>query len=140
MRLRRERVDRAGESGMTSPRVSDPHRFDDLFTEFGTIELRRFFGGEGICAGEIMIGMIFDERIYFKTDETTRNAFQAEKCKPFSFRKRSTGETVVTGWFALPERLYDEPEELAKWARAALAVAAASPATRRKREKVLRKR
>ena len=34
---------------------SDPHRFDDLFFEFGPITLRRFFGGEGIYSGETMI-------------------------------------------------------------------------------------
>jgi DNA transformation protein len=103
--------------------MSDPRRFDDLFCEFGPIRLRRFFGGEGIYAGDVMIGMVFADVIYFKTDEETRAAFLAEKTKPFSFLKRSTGETVVTTWFALPDRLYDEPDELADWARAALRVA-----------------
>jgi DNA transformation protein len=114
---------------------SDPHRFDDLFQEFGPITLRRFFGGEGICSGEIMIGMIFSDTIYFKTDEDTRKAFLAEKTKPFSFLKRSTGETIVTTWFALPDRLYDDPEELAQWARAAYLVAMASPTVEKKRRK-----
>jgi DNA transformation protein and related proteins len=115
--------------------MSDPHRFDDLFCEFGPIRLRRFFGGEGICVDEVMIGMVFSDVIYFKTDEQTRKAFVAEKCKPFSFLKRSTGETVVTTWFALPDRLYDEPDALAEWARAALAVARNSPTEQKKRRK-----
>jgi DNA transformation protein len=113
--------------------LSDPHRFDDLFVEFGPIKLRRFFGGEGIHAGDVMIGMIFDDTIYFKTDEETRKAFAAEKSKPFSFMKG--GETVVTTWFSLPDRLYDEPEELAQWARAALKVAASSPTALKKAKK-----
>lgn len=120
---------------MTKP---DPHRFDDLFAPFGPIVLRRFFGGEGIWLDDVMIGMVFDEKIYFKTDATTRKAFVAERTKPFTFEKRSTGETVVTGWFALPDRLYDDPEELAAWARAAFAVASASPTTVRKRARALR--
>jgi len=110
----------------------DPHRYDDLFAEFGPIRLKRFFGGEGICAGETMIGMVFSDIVYFKTDLETRKPFLAEKCKPFTFQKRSTGETVITGWYALPDRLYDDPEELAQWARAALAVAEASPTVKRK--------
>jgi DNA transformation protein and related proteins len=114
----------------------DPHRFDDLFQEFGRITLRRFFGGEGICSGEIMIGMIFSDTIYFKTDENTRKAFLTEKTKPFTFLKRSTGETIVTTWFALPDRLYDDPEELAQWARAAYQVAMASPTVTKKRRKM----
>jgi DNA transformation protein and related proteins len=99
-------------------------RFDDLFAEFGPITLKRFFGGEGIYAGGVMIGMVFDDVIYFKTGEETRKAFAAEKTKPFSFMKGS--ERVVTTWFALPDRLYDDPEELAAWARAALQVAKAA--------------
>ena len=106
-------------------------RFDDLFAEFGPIRLRRFFGGEGIVADDVMIGMVFDDIIYFKTDDETRKAFVAEKTKPFSFLKRSTGETIVTTWFALPDRLYDDPEELAQWARAALDVARKAEAGKR---------
>ena len=117
---------------------SDPHRFDDLFQEFGPITLRRFFGGEGICSGEIMIGMIFSDTIYFKTDETSRKAFLAERTKPFTFKKHN-GETVVTGWYALPDRLYDDPEELAQWARAAFQVALASPTVAKNRRKMTNK-
>src|SRR5206468_12753142 len=101
--------------------MNDPHRFDDLFASFGPITLRRFFGGEGVCSGDIMFGMIFGERIYFKTNDETRKTFLAERCEPFTFEKG--GETIVTGWYAVPDRLYDDPDELAGWARAALDVA-----------------
>ncbi|HEY4939861.1 MAG TPA: TfoX/Sxy family protein [Rhizomicrobium sp.] len=94
------------------PAKSDPHRFDDLFSEFGPIRLRRFFGGEGIYADDVMIGMVFDDIVYFKTDEETALAFKAAKTKPFSFYKSK--ELIVTTWFALPDRLYDDPDELAR--------------------------
>jgi DNA transformation protein len=114
----------------------DPHRFDDLFCEFGPIRLRRFFGGEGIYAGDVMIGMVFSDIVYFKTGEESRKAFVAETSKPFSFLKRSTGETIVTTWFALPDRLYDDPEELALWARAALDAAREAEAGKKKAKKI----
>ena len=116
-------------------RGSDPRRFDDLFSEFGPIRLKRFFGGEAIWAGDTMIGMVFDDIVYFRTDEHTRKPYVAEKRTPFSFVKHSTGETIVTTWFALPDRLYDDPEELAVWARAALRVAAAAPEARKRKPK-----
>jgi DNA transformation protein len=47
--------------------------------------------------------------------------------------KHKSGETVVTTWFALPDRLYDEPDELADWARAALRIANASSTVKMKR-------
>ena len=114
----------------------DPHRFDDLLGAFGPVTVRRFFGGEGICAGKIMFGMIFGERIYFKTDERTREAFIAEGCQPFSFQKR--GETIVTGWYAIPDRLYDDPDELAGWAKQARDVAARSETVVKKQRRHVR--
>lgn len=111
----------------------DPHRFDDLFAEFGPIILRRFFGGEGICAGDVMFGMVFGERLYFKTDDQTREAYFQEACEPFTFEKG--GKTIVTGWYVLPVRLYDDPQELARWARQALDVATGSQTVTKKRRK-----
>ena len=110
----------------------DTHRFDDLFQSFGPISIRRFFGGEGIYAEEMMIGMVFDEKIFLRTDENTRKPFIAEGSTPFTFKKRSTGETVVTGWYAVPDRLYDEPEEFARWARIAFEVVMASATVQKK--------
>ena len=120
---------------MTAPK-SDPHRYDDLFSEFGPIKLRRFFGGEGIYADDLMIGMIFDDIVYFKTDEVTRKAFAVEKTKPFSFHKGE--ELIVTTWFSLPDRLYDDPDELVGWTRAAHRVAAASTTAKKKARKALK--
>ncbi len=108
-------------------------RYDDLFASFGPIKAKRFFGGEGLYAGAVMIGLVFDDVIYFKTDEKTRKAFLAEKAKPFTFEKG--GETIVTTWFSLPDRLYDDPDELAEWAQAALKVAASSPHTTSKNKR-----
>ena len=39
---------------------------------------------------------------------------------------------VVTTWYAMPDRLYDDPDELAAWARDALRVAGASETTKKK--------
>jgi DNA transformation protein len=117
----------------------DPHRFDDLFAAFGPIRLRRFFGGEGIVADEVMIGMVFDDIIYFHTNAQTRAAFVAEGCKPFTFLKRSRNEMIATHWYALPERLYDDPEELAVWARIALEAMRNSPTEKKKRAKAAKR-
>jgi DNA transformation protein len=113
----------------------DAHRFDDLFAEFGPIKLRRFFGGEGIVADDVMIGMVFDDIIYFHTNAETRAAFLAEGCKPFTFLKRSKNEMIATHWYALPDRLYDDPEELAQWARIALEAMRNSETEKKKRAK-----
>jgi DNA transformation protein len=118
--------------------AGDPDRFADLFIHFGPVEIRRMFGGEGLFSGEIMIGLVDGDRLFFKTDEETRKAFKAEGCKSFVYRSKRLGKRILTSYVALPDRLYDDPDELAQWARTAYAVASSSPtatAKRRKREK-----
>ncbi|HWY62556.1 MAG TPA: TfoX/Sxy family protein [Rhizomicrobium sp.] len=110
---------------------ADPHRFDDLFAAFGPVTLRRLFSGEGIYADGLIIGLVIADRIFMKTDEASRKAFCAEGCEPFYFRK--DGKRIASSYFAIPERLYDEPEELAVWAHKAQAVARAKP-KKKKRE------
>ncbi|HKU64091.1 MAG TPA: TfoX/Sxy family protein [Rhizomicrobium sp.] len=108
----------------------DPTRFDDLFHFFGRISLRRMFGGEGIYAGEQIIGLVVDDRLYLKTTDSNRADYLAEGCKPFTFRRGK--KITVTSYYAVPERLLDDPEEFAAWARKARAAALAPKPTRKK--------
>jgi DNA transformation protein len=107
-------------------------RLLDLFAQYGPIRIRRMFGSEGLFDGDVMIGFADEDIIYLKTDETTRPAFVAEGCKPFVYRKRN-GDEIVMSYYRIPDRLYDDPEELADWARRAAAVAEKSPTVARKR-------
>jgi DNA transformation protein and related proteins len=112
---------------------ADPHRFDDLFSEFGRIALRRMFGGEGIYADDLMFGLVVEDRIYFKVDDTTRATYAGEQCEPFTYMKE--GKRTSLSYYAIPDRLYDEPEELAEWARRAYAVARAKAKAKPKKKK-----
>ena len=108
----------------------DGSRFDDLFHFFGRIGIRRMFGGEGIYAGDQIIGLVVDDRLYLKTTDSNRADFLTEGCEPFTFRR---GETItITSYYAVPDRLLDSPEEFAGWARKAHA-AALAPRPRKKR-------
>lgn len=95
---------------------------EDLFAPAFSVRIRRMFGGAGIYSGEVMFGLISDERIYLKTDDMTRPDFEAEGSAPFTFQQKS-GDFVAMSYMELPERLYDEPDELRDWAMKALSVA-----------------
>lgn len=106
---------------------ADPERFADLFSSFGRIAVRRMFGGEGLFVEGLMIGLVMKDRLYLKTDAQSRAPYAAEGLQPFSFQKN--GKTIATGYYAIPERLYDDPEEFASWARRAHKVALAKAGT-----------
>jgi DNA transformation protein len=94
----------------------------ELFSAFGAIYIRRMFGGADLYAGEVMFGLVSDDLIYLKADEVTATAFARENCVPFQYTAKN-GRRAVMSYWRLPDRLYDDPDELAQWARQALAVA-----------------
>lgn len=95
---------------------------EDLFAPAFAVRIKRMFGGAGIFWDEVMIGLVSDERIYLKADDATKADFEAEGAKPFVFTQKS-GEIVAMSYLELPERLYDEPDELRTWALKARDVA-----------------
>jgi DNA transformation protein len=112
---------------------ADPDRFDDLFAPFGRIAVRRMFGAEGLFRDGLMFAIVYDEKLYFKTSEESRQAFIVEGAGPL-FYKFKNAEGVLTSYYELPDRLYDDPEELADWARRAFAVALKSPTAQKKKK------
>ncbi|SHH08447.1 TfoX/Sxy family protein [Bradyrhizobium erythrophlei] len=107
----------------------------DLFTDFGPVTIRRMFSGFGISADGTNFALALRGGLYFRADDQTIARFEAEGSQPFQYQTRTKTVTVGSYW-QLPERLYDDPEELTGWARAALA--AAQRAALRKRPKAER--
>jgi DNA transformation protein len=88
----------------------------------GHVTLRRMFGKTGVFCDGVMLGMVSDNTLYFRVDDDNRAAFkEAEAYPPLNYEKQ--GSTIDLSFWRAPERLFDEPEELVAWARAALAAA-----------------
>jgi DNA transformation protein len=111
----------------------------DSFAEFlreqlaplGRVTMRRMFGKTGVFCDGFMFGMVRDNTLYFRVDTDNRAAFkEAQSFPPLNYAKR--GSTIDLSFWRAPERLFDEPDELVTWARAALA-AARRVATKRER-------
>ena len=94
----------------------------DLFADFGPVTIRRMFSGFGISADGTNFALALRGGLYFRADDQTIARFEAEGSQPFQYQTRTKTVTVGSYW-QLPERLYDDPEELTGWARAALAAA-----------------
>jgi DNA transformation protein len=94
----------------------------DLFSDFGPVTIRPMFSGFGISADGINFAMALRAGLYFRADDHTIPQFEAEGSKPFQYQTRARTVTVNSYW-QLPARLFDDPEELTGWARAALAAA-----------------
>jgi DNA transformation protein len=105
----------------------------ELFLAFGTVDIRRMFSGFGLFAEDVCFSLFLRGELYLKADETTALRFAEEGSRPFSYTQPTSGKVVtVNSFWRLPERLYDDPEELAAWARLALSVAQRSKAAKPK--------
>jgi DNA transformation protein and related proteins len=117
----------------------DAESIRELFEEFGPVDVRRMFGGAGVFVDGLMIALVSREVIYLKADAETIPAFEQESLAPFSYSTKD-GERKLTSYWRMPDRLYDDGDELARWARAAHAVALRAAAKRRKPKKARRNR
>jgi DNA transformation protein len=101
----------------------DADTIRDLFGDFGPVDIRRMFGGVGVFVDGLMIAIVTrGDAIYLKADAETIPSFEKEELAPFSYATKN-GEHTLTSYWRMPDRLYDDPEELAQWARDAHAVA-----------------
>jgi DNA transformation protein len=98
----------------------------ELFSAFGPVAVRRMFSGAGIFADGLMIALAVDGVIYLKADDSFIPLFQREGQTPFVYQTRD-GKRTLNSYWRMPDRLYDEPDELAEWAGLALAAAKRSP-------------
>jgi DNA transformation protein len=111
----------------------------DLFADFGPVTIRRMFSGYGISADGTNFALALRAGLFFRADEQTIPSFEAEGSAPFQYQTRAKTVTVNSYW-QLPARLFDDSEELAQWARAALAAAQRAKVKKRpKAKKIVRK-
>jgi DNA transformation protein len=113
----------------------DAETIHELFREFGPVSVRRMFGGQGIFVDGQMIALVARDVIHLKADAETIPAFEAEGLGAFTYATKN-GEHQLTSYWRMPERLYDDAEELAEWARRAHSVAMRTAARKEKPKRV----
>jgi len=80
------------------------------------------FGKTGVFCDGAMLGMVTENTLYFRVDDDNRPTFE-EACSfpPLNYAKK--GVLIDLSFWRAPDRLFDDLDELLKWARAALAAA-----------------
>ena len=102
----------------------------DQLRGLGTITTRRMFSGAGLYCDGVIFALILRDTLYFKVDDSNRQAFEAEGLAPFTYQAGGQTRTIGAYW-QIPERLFDEPDEMLEWARGALAAGQRAAAQKR---------
>jgi DNA transformation protein len=92
----------------------------DQLRGLGHITTRRMFSGAGIYCDSVIFALLLRNVLHFKVDDSNRDAYEAERLEPFIYQSR--GKAVrMEAYRRVPERLFDDPDEMLEWARGALA-------------------
>jgi TfoX/Sxy family transcriptional regulator of competence genes len=81
---------------------------------------KSMFGGVGIYSGELFFALIAEDTVYFKVDDSNRAMFEERGMGPFEPYGPGGGSMQ---YYAVPEGVLEDPEELPSWVAAAMAVA-----------------
>ncbi len=103
----------------------------DLLGSIGPCVLRRMFGGFGISIDGLTVAIMTDlgqgEKLWLKADDDSRTQFEAAGCQRFGYLMGGVQRGM--NYYSAPEEAMDSPQQMAPWARLALAAALKAKAT-----------
>jgi len=74
------------------------------------------FGGFGLYANERFFGIIYDNRLYFRTSEETRSDYTQAGMTIF----RPNDQQSLKNYYEVPPAVFEDKESLVIWARKAI--------------------
>ena len=96
----------------------------------GPVSARAMFGGLGLYHDSLFFGLVDDDTLYLKVDDTTRAGYEAAGMGPF---RPSAEEGPTLGYYEVPAEVLEDRTRLREWAATAVAVARRAVAARGKR-------
>ena len=105
----------------------------DQLVELGGVSARRIFGGAGLYCEELFFGLIADDTLYLRVDESNRGDYTARGMQPFrpyANRPSSGRRQLSMGYYEVPVEVLEDSRQLAGWAARSVAVARSADATR----------
>lgn len=76
---------------------------------------KRMFGGHGLYAGDAFFGIVYDGRLYFKTNPDTLQGYLARHAAVFAPSEKQ----VLQNYREVPVDILEDGERLRIWAREA---------------------
>jgi DNA transformation protein and related proteins len=87
----------------------------------GSLRSNRMFGGIGLYSRELFFGLIDDDTLFFKTDESNIAPYR-ERSMP-RFMPFPDRPEAVLGYHQVPADVIEDAEQLVEWARKSVDVA-----------------
>jgi DNA transformation protein len=85
------------------------------------ITARGMFGGFGLYKKGVIFGLISNDQLYFKTNDTTRKFYEEKGSKPFSYQGKNK-KIVSLNYYEVPVEIMEDKEKILQWIEIAYAV------------------
>jgi DNA transformation protein and related proteins len=98
---------------------------DESFKEYvveqlenlGFVTVRKMFGGAGIYYDGLIFGLLADNVLYLKVDDSNKSDYVSAGMKPF---QPFDDKPMVMSYYEVPVDILEDRELLAEWARRSL--------------------
>ena len=88
----------------------------DVLRRLDGVTARAMFGGHGLYLEGVIFGILADEVVYFKADESSRGQYEKLGSKPFSY-EAARGKRVSMSYWEVPSKILEDADLVAEWAR-----------------------
>ena len=104
----------------------------------GEVSARRMFGGVGLYSDELFFGLIAEDTLYLRVDDSNREDYTARGAAPF--RPYADRPQLSMSYYEAPPGVLEDARQLSEWARRSVAVAQRAPPRAPRRSSVRRRR
>lgn len=91
----------------------------DQLASWGGVSSRKMFGGVGLFREGKIFGLIADDVVYLKVDDSNRDEFEAAGSEPF---KPFPDKPNTMSYYEVPADILDESGSFVAWAQKSLAI------------------
>ncbi|MBL0319015.1 MAG: TfoX/Sxy family protein [Alphaproteobacteria bacterium] len=104
----------------------------DQLSSWANVTVRSMFGGFGVYRSGQIFGIVIDDTLYLKTDDTNRPDYEAASSEPFTYEAK--GKRHSLSYWIVPSDVMDDQEALADWAEKAYQAGLRAPKSKPKKK------
>ena len=90
----------------------------ELLAPLGEVRSKRMFGGYGFYVDDVFIAIVAGDALYLKTDEQTRDQFEAAGGQQFEYPRQ--GRSQGAAYWTAPAAAMESAAAMLPWGRLAL--------------------
>ncbi len=91
----------------------------DQLSEWGEVKIKRMFGGAGLYLDGLMFGLVANDVVYLKVDETNKDKYIKHGSSPL---KPFASEATVLSFYNISVDVFEDAEKFIEWAEESLSI------------------